>query len=103
MSKETVVSIYSDGMVEIITTSRKWINRMDKLVEEGHAEPVESDAIGQVYRMDASLFKMPFYRKPREWTEEQKQAARERLAKAREQAKAKSTRKTTRRTTTTKK
>jgi hypothetical protein len=103
MAKETIVTIYTDDTVEVVTTSTKWSNRMDQLVADGHAEEIETDMTGKAYRMGADLLKMPFYRKPREWTEEQKQAARERLAKAREQAKAKSTRKTTRRTTTTKK
>ena len=87
MAKETVVSVFDDH-AEVVTINRKWINKLDKLVEECHAEEIESDEIGQAYEMDASMVRIPFFRNPRKYTAAQKKAGLARLAAGRE-AKAK--------------
>lgn len=90
MSKQTVIVIPSgDGMAGVSTSSAKWIRRMEKLEKAGHAEEVESSVEGsREWECDKKLFRLPFFRKPREWTDEQKEAARERLAGVREAVKA---------------
>lgn len=79
--KETVIIVpNADEMAGILTSSRKWINRLEKLEAAGHAEEVESSVSGaREWEIDKSLIRLPFYRKPRTYTDEEREAARERL------------------------
>lgn len=89
--KQTIIVLPQDAdePAEISTFSRKWINRMNELVEMGLATEMEPAIEGATeFQFDRSLLRMPFYRKPRTWTEEQRDAARERLAGVREAVKA---------------
>jgi len=81
----TIMFNDADPDVEICTANRRWINRMEQLVEQGHAEELEPTEKGhRDFAMSKKLIRIPFYRKPREWTEEQREAARERIAGVRE-------------------
>ena len=86
MSKQTVITISEDNMAEVSTTNRKWLKRLANLTDQGFAEEIESAMIGKTFRFDAKLLRLPFYREPREYTAEQRNAARDRLAKVREKA-----------------
>jgi len=83
--KETyIVFNDSDEYAEVTTANRKWINRLTRLVEDGHAEEIEPHVDGaRSFVLPKSLIHPPFYRKPREYTKEQIEAARERLAAVR--------------------
>ena len=85
--KRTIIIIPEDPeeFAACNTFDRKWINKFEKHVEEGHAEEVESSVAGaREFEFERSMLRIPFYRKPREWTEDQKEEARERLAGVRE-------------------
>lgn len=93
--KQTVIMFYEDeDTASVMTANRRWINKMVKLEEQGHAEEVEAALDGhREFEMDKSLIKIPFYRKPRVYTKAQREEARERLAKVREAVHGKPTKK----------
>lgn len=84
--KQTVIIIPEDDDIATISTyNRKWINKLLKLEEEGHATEVEaSEEDAREFELDKSMIRIPFYREPRVYTEEQREAARERLVGVRE-------------------
>lgn len=88
--RQTIVIIPEDEeLAEVSTFNRRWINRMDRLTDEGKAQEVEATIDGaREWQFDKSLIKLPFARNPREWTADQRQEARERLAAVREAVKA---------------
>lgn len=91
--KRTIIIIPEDGDTASISTfNRKWTNRLVKLEEEGVAEEVATSIEGaREFELPKKLIRIPFNRQPREWTEEQKEEARERLAGVREAVKASKT------------
>jgi hypothetical protein len=77
----TVVTIFSDGTAEVSTTNRKWANRLAKLEQKGYAQEVESATMGRHFVLEANMFRPPFHREnTREWTDEEREAARVRFA-----------------------
>jgi len=82
---QTIIAIdHDEDMVEVSTNDRKWINKMIKLEEEGHAEELEASIEGnREWEAEIGLFRLPFYRKPRKYTKAQRKAAGERLGKVR--------------------
>lgn len=89
-AKQTVIIVpNAPEMAGISTSNAKWIRRMEKLEAEGHAEEVESSVKGaREWELPKELIRLPFFRKPRSWTEEEKEEARERLKGVRAAVKA---------------
>jgi hypothetical protein len=88
MGADTHIIIPEDSSqpAGIATSRRKWINRLEALETQGLAEEVESSVDGArewEMNQDEVIIMLPF-RKPREMTNKQKEAARKRLAKVRE-------------------
>lgn len=68
----TVVTILSDGTVEVSTTNRKWANRLEKLEQEGFAQEIESANMGRHSIFQAEMFLLPLHRENTpEWTNDQ--------------------------------
>ncbi len=88
---QTIIAIdHDEDMVEVSTNDRKWINKMIKLEDEGHAEELDASIEGnREWEAEIGLFRLPFYRKPRTYTKAQRKAAGERLAGVREKVAAK--------------
>lgn len=86
VEKQTIIVIPEDEseLAEISTFNRKWINHMVELAENDLAEEVEASIDGaREFQFDRSLLRMPYYRRPREWTDEQRAVVRDRLAAVR--------------------
>jgi len=84
MSQTFIAIDHDEDMVEVSTNDRKWINKMIKLEDEGHAEEVEASIEGnREWEAEIGLFRLPFYRKPRKYTKKQRAEAGKRLAAVR--------------------
>lgn len=85
----TVIFNDADSTAEISTGNLKWLHRMDRLVAEGYATEVPvAEGEDRTFEVSKTTLRIPFHRVPRSWTEEQREAARERLAAVREKVKA---------------
>ena len=85
MSQTIIVIDHDEDMVEVSTNDRKWINKMIKLEEEGHAEEVEASIEGnREWEAEIGLFRLPYFRKARTYTKKQRAEAGKRLAGVRE-------------------
>ena len=85
IEKRTVIVTPQGDPESIVSTyDPKWIRQMAKLEAEGHAEEINPEYPGcRSFSFPTKLLRLPFYRKPRTWTKQQKDEARARLAKAR--------------------
>lgn len=92
--RQTVIVIPEDGegMVQVSAVNRKWINRLEKLESEGRGvtEVATSVSGAREFEVERSLIPLPVYRPGphRVWTDEEREAARERFAAVREAVKA---------------
>jgi hypothetical protein len=99
--KRTVIVLPddTDQPAVISTFNRKVINRMERFSEAGVAEEVQSSVPGaREWEFERGMIRFPVYRAAREWTDEQREEARTRLAAVREavrEAKEAATRKAT--------
>lgn len=84
---------HDDDTLVISTVDRKWINRLSRLETDGHATELEPSIAGtREWELESvSMLRLPFHRATREWTPEQRQAVRERLAGVRDVVKTKET------------
>lgn len=82
VEKRTVIIIPEDqdALAAVSTFDRKWVNKFETHVENGHAEEVDSSVPGaREFEFERKMIRIPFHREPRSWTDEEREAARERL------------------------
>ena len=79
--RETIVNFNeAENTASIYTNNRRWKNRLAKM---GY-EPTEDDGEGGLtFEVPKSVIQLPVARKSREYTDEEREAIAERLAKAR--------------------
>lgn len=78
--EETVITVVrGEDNATVLTSNRRMKNKMDKLVEAGLAVLEQESRTENLYTLPASFI---MFRKPREYTDEQREEARARFADA---------------------
>jgi len=75
------IIVVSDNETKFTTINKRWIKKLERLVSEDHAEELEPEdhEVGRVFVGGSKLLQLPAYRAGREYSNEDRAKARERM------------------------